>query len=162
MDPTPQPVSELISPSALPQSVRTQERRKTVRAAPNGLIYISFDQDDNGGIVLNVSEGGLSFSAVAPMKQTGKIRVWFSADSHKIEADCEVAWTDETQRTGGLRFNGLAPAAREQIRNWTKAVGVDRPPERAVPPRTLSVLATATDTNALPEAHPRLRFLHQK
>lgn len=162
MDPTPQPVSELISPSPLPQSVRTQERRKTVRAAPNGLIYISFDQDDNGGIVLNVSEGGLCFSAVAPMKQTGRIRVWFSADSHKIEADCEMAWTDETQRTGGLRFNGLSPAARAQIRNWTKAVGVDRPPEREVPPRTLSVLATAADTNALPDDSPTLEILTPK
>jgi hypothetical protein len=140
--------------------MKKPERRKTARTTPEGLVYISFEPD-NGGIVLNVSEGGLCFNAVAPIQQTGKIRVCFSADSHKIEAECEVAWSDETQRTGGLRFNVLSAAAREQIGNWTKQASADRQPERAAPPlQAFSVLsALRADTDALSEGSPRLEVL---
>jgi hypothetical protein len=160
MDPTPLPVSKAVSPSSLPQAMKNPERRKTARTTPEGLVYISFEPE-NGGIVLNVSEEGLCFNAVAPMQQTGKIRVCFSADSHKIEAECEVAWTDETQMTGGLRFNALSAVAREQIGNWTKQASADRHAERAVPPlRAFSVLsALRADTDTLPEGSPRLEVL---
>ena len=156
MDPAPLPVSEAVSPLPLPQARKNPERRKTARTTPEGLVYVSFEPD-NGGIILNVSEGGLCFNAVAPIPLTGKIRVCFLADSHKVEAECEVAWTDETQRTGGLRFNVLSAAAREQIGNWTKQASADGQPERAVPPlRALSLLdALRVDKDAPPEGSPR-------
>ena len=81
--------------------------------------YINIEPD-NGGIVLNVSEGGLCFHSYDPVKSignNGKIRFWFSDQNQRIEADGTLAWTDETQK-GGLRFTALPAEAREKIRDW--------------------------------------------
>ena len=83
------------------------------------MVFIQLDHDD-GGEVLNLSEGGLSFEAFAPVHQKrGPIHFWFSLDlSERIEAVGKLAWTDATRRVGGLRFLELSPNARNQIRNW--------------------------------------------
>jgi PilZ domain-containing protein len=92
--------------------------RRQLRAAPETLAFIQLDHDD-GGKLLNLSEGGLSFEAFAPVHQNGPIRFWFSLDlSQRIEAVGELAWTDATRRVGGLRFLELSPRAHNQIRNW--------------------------------------------
>jgi hypothetical protein len=92
------------------------ERRQTPRTRVAAITYINFESN-NGGILSNISEGGLCFHAVGPVRQAEELRVWFSADGHRIEANVELAWTDETQKTGGLRFNALSPEMHEQIRN---------------------------------------------
>jgi cell division protein FtsN len=92
------------------------ERRQTPRTRVGTITYINF-VSNNGGILSNISEGGLCFHAVGPVRQAEELRVWFSADGHRIEANVELAWTDETQKTGGLRFNALSPEMHEQIRN---------------------------------------------
>ena len=93
--------------------------RRQLRTVPDTLVFIQLDQDD-GGQVLNLSEGGLSFEAFAPIHQKrGPIHFWFSLDlSERIEAIGKLAWTDATRRVGGLRFLELSPNARNQIRNW--------------------------------------------
>jgi hypothetical protein len=113
-----------------------RERRLALRMAVNGQTYVNLDRD-NGGIILNISEGGLCFQSTAPIEQTENIRFWFSyrrvdpdaglawqADvqsrgiSRYIEAGSELAWVDDTRKRGGLRFTNISPAAREQIREW--------------------------------------------
>jgi len=104
--------------------VRT-ERRQAPRMTVKGLTYVNLDRD-NGGIILNISEGGLSFQSTAPVQCTETIRFWFSYRSQPIEADVpgfietggELAWTDDVQKRGGLRFTNLRPEARKQIRDW--------------------------------------------
>ena len=93
------------------------ERRQSPRMTLEALDYISLDPG-NGGIVLNVSDGGLCFHAVAPVQGTGTIRFWFSAEGRRIEADGELVWTDATRKTGGLRFTAVPAKAREQMRIW--------------------------------------------
>src|SRR5271169_4864784 len=93
------------------------ERRLAERTTLNSVVYINFDSN-NGGIVLNVSGGGLCFHSYAPVQRNGTIRFWFSEHKQRIEADGELAWTDGTQKTGGLRFTALPAEGREQIRNW--------------------------------------------
>ena len=112
------------------------ERRQTTRATLNSVVYINFDSD-NGGIVLNVSEGGLCFHSVAPVQREGAIRFWFSEQKQRIEADGEIAWIDETRKTGGLRFTALPAEGHEQIRNWisqpTMGLTLEKPPARSIP-----------------------------
>ena len=92
--------------------------RRQLRTVPDTLAFVQLDHDD-GGKVLNISEGGLSFEAFAPVRQNGPIRFWFSLDlSKRIEAIGELAWTDATRKVGGLRFLELSPSGRSQIRNW--------------------------------------------
>jgi hypothetical protein len=113
------------------------ERRQTTRTTLSSVVYINFDSD-NGGIVLNVSEGGLCFHSVAPVQREGAIRFWFSEHKQRIEAAGEIAWIDETRKTGGLRFTALPAEGHEQIRNWISQpmmrLTVEKPPARSVPP----------------------------
>ena len=94
-----------------------QERRQSLRARIEPLAYISLEPD-NGGIVLNVSEGGLCFHCTAPVQKAGTIHFWFSRQQHRIEGDAELAWMDLTQKRGGLRFTNLPPESRAQLRTW--------------------------------------------
>ncbi len=93
------------------------EGRQTPRNKVVGLAYITIGAS-NGGIVLNVSEGGLCFHAIAPVRQEGTVRFWFLEQNQRIEAEGELAWTDETRKIGGLRFTALPAEGRQQVRNW--------------------------------------------
>jgi len=104
------------------------DRRRTFRKVPEKFAFIQLERDD-GGAVLNVSEGGLSFNTFAPVEQTGPIHFWFSLNlNERIDAWGEVTWTDETKKLGGLRFIRLPEKAERQIREW-----ISRPIARQVP-----------------------------
>jgi hypothetical protein len=92
--------------------------RRNLRTTLENLAYIHMEPD-SGAIVLNVSEGGLGFHAVGPVLQTGTIRLWFSLKpNERVEAAGELAWTDASRKTGGLRFTYLSEGAQEQVRKW--------------------------------------------
>src|SRR5437016_12173801 len=94
------------------------DRRRTFRKVPEKFAFIQLERDD-GGAVLNVSEGGLSFNTFAPVEQSGPIHFWFSLNlNERIDAWGEVTWTDETKKLGGLRFIRLPERAERQIREW--------------------------------------------
>ena len=94
------------------------ERRQSPRMKVEGLAYVTLDPE-NGGTVSDISEGGLSFYSTTPVRRTTTIRFWFSQRNYKVEGDgrmactrfleaqSELAWTDETGRRGGLRFTSL-------------------------------------------------------
>ena len=110
-------LDQLIGLQSSPAAT-SPERRRNPRTPLENLAYIHMEPD-SGAIVLNVSEGGLGFHAVAPVVQTGAIRLWLSLRSNeRVEAVGELAWTDETRKTGGLRFTSLSQGALDQIRRW--------------------------------------------
>lgn len=94
-----------------------QERRLAKRKTLERLTYIDLPLQ-NGGIVTDVSEGGLGFHAVAPVENGGLIRFSFSGGSQRIEGTGELMWTDGRGQVGGLRFTEISEEIREQIRNW--------------------------------------------
>ena len=104
----------------------SQERRKSPRIAVERLAYINIEPD-NGGVVLNVSSGGLSFQSVAPVERNRPLRFSLSEYKRSITACGELVWTDEVRTSGGLRFTTLSSSeARNQLSNWLKhAVGLD-------------------------------------
>jgi cell division protein FtsN len=104
-------VARMTGPTVSP------ERRQTPRTTVNRLAYINLESN-NGAIVLNVSNGGLCFHSVDPVQRNETIRFWFLDHNHRIEADAKLAWMDETQKTGGVRFTTLSTEARLQIRDW--------------------------------------------
>ena len=108
------------------------ERRQIPRITVEPLAYIHL-QPDNGGIVFNISEGGLCFHSTAPILQTGTIHFRFSERNHRIEGDGELAWTDETKKRGGLRFTNLPPEARQRICSWISQPVVPFREENAEP-----------------------------
>ena len=151
------------------QTIRT-ERRQTPRMKVEGLAYVTLDPD-NGGVVSDISEGGLSFYSTSPVERTTKIRFWFSQRRYKIEgdarmactrfleADTELAWKDETARRGGLRFTNLAKEDREEIRAWIElhsaSVPAQKQPPRSIPLSPESPFVTnARDAIAKPRLKP--------
>ena len=110
------------------------DRRQTFRKVPEKFAFIQLERDD-GGAVLNVSEGGLSFSTFAPVYQNGPIYFWFSLNlNERIDAWGEVAWTDDSKKMGGLRFIRLPERAERQIREWiSRPIARQAPEERHTP-----------------------------
>jgi hypothetical protein len=109
-------MSRKSSLESIVQPMTGLERRQTPRTTMERHAYINIEPN-NGGIVLNVSSGGLCFHSFDPVQRNGTIRFWFSDHNQRIDAEAELAWVDETQK-GGLRFKALPPEAHEQIRNW--------------------------------------------
>jgi cell division protein FtsN len=126
----------------------------------NGNAYVNLGPD-NGGIILNISEGGLSFQSSAHIERTETIRLWFSCCSRRIGTDVdekdqehtsrpsrfievgsELAWTDDTRKRGGVRFTNLPDEARKQIRDWVGSTAFQHVNEGPAP-RLLSVTRTS-------------------
>jgi hypothetical protein len=105
------------------------ERRLSTRKPLDQITYLSLPPN-NGGVVQDISEGGLGFHAIAPLEADGQIQFRFAIDSaERIRAVGELAWIDETRRVGGLRFTQLPEEVRDQIRIWagqSKANGLDK------------------------------------
>ena len=95
----------------------TPERRHIPRTTVERLAYIHIEPN-NGGIVLNVSHEGLCFHSIAPVQKNGPVRFSLLEQNRRIAACGELAWTDEIQKIGGLRFTTLTAEAREQIQDW--------------------------------------------
>jgi hypothetical protein len=116
-------MSRKSSLDSVVQPMTGLERRQSPRTTMERHAYINIEPD-NGGIVLNVSSGGLCFHSFDPVKRNGAIRFWFSDHDRRIDAEAELAWTDETQK-GGLRFKALSADAQQQIRNWMNQPAIE-------------------------------------
>src|SRR6266849_1921571 len=104
------------------------DRREKLRRVPDKFTFLQLERDD-GGMVLDVSEGGLRFETFAPVPQSGPVHLWFSFNlRERIEAWGEVVWTNATKKCGGLRFLRLSEESRAQIREW-----ISRPTLKATP-----------------------------
>ena len=95
------------------------ERREKTRKVPDEFAFLQLEQDD-GGKVLDISEGGLRFESFAPVQEEpNPIHFWFSLNlRERIEGWGELAWTDAGGKCGGLKFLRLADGGREQIREY--------------------------------------------
>jgi PilZ domain len=157
--------------------VRTN-RRHTPRMNVSELAYVNLGPD-NGGTIVNISEGGLCFQARAPIHKTETIRFWYSyrrrrmqsgsgagklemqatGISRFIEVRSELAWTDETHKKGGLRFTNLSEQAREQIREWICQPELVMAKEMpfTVPPKPSSLTAMQPWTNVARNSLDKLK-----
>jgi len=97
--------------------MKTTERRHSPRIALKNLAYVNLEPD-NGGILIDVSEGGICFRSAVPVPQSSTVHFSFSLDSHRIEASGRLAWTDTTRKRGGLRFTEVSPEAQSAISDW--------------------------------------------
>ena len=131
-----------------------QDRRNYARRSVRSLAYIDLGSD-NGGIVLNLSEGGVAVHSAVTLSGVHLPRIRFQLPQSPdwIEARGEIAWTSETKMLAGILFIGLPDRARQQIRDWVFASSRsgDAPPAprrtevtRIPPPPGISIGQTAT------------------
>lgn len=106
-----------------------QNRRRSLRKVPDDIAFIQIERDEVGK-VLNISEGGLSFSSVTPVPRNLPVYFWFSFNlKDRIEAMGEVTWTDISRTVGGLRFTQLSQANRDLIQKWVSRLRQEEPPK---------------------------------
>jgi protein TonB len=96
-----------------------EDRRSSPRRKIEQVIYVNFGPD-NGGILLDISEGGLSCRVVGALFKGESCRPKFMlpGDTLPIEGDCFVAWTTPSKKCGGLQFTDLSEDAQGRIRQW--------------------------------------------
>jgi len=106
-----------------------QNRRRFLRKVPDDIAFIQIERDEVGK-VLNISEGGLSFSSITPVPRNLPVYFWFSYNlKDRIEAMGEVTWTDISRTIGGLKFTQLSQSNRELIKKWLSRLRREEPPE---------------------------------
>ncbi len=76
--------------------------------------------DDNGGIVLNLSEGGLALRAVSQVtgNELPNLRFQFSQSDVWIETKARVTWLSDSKTSAGVEFIDLPDEARKHIKEW--------------------------------------------
>jgi TonB family protein len=99
--------------------VSASERRAFARQPIRSLAYVELDEG-NGGIILNISEGGLSVQAVAGLMDDllPGVRFQLAETDTWIEANARISWTNETRKLAGLEFLNLSEDCRCSIRKW--------------------------------------------
>jgi TonB family protein len=113
-------------------SLNVPERRTNVRRRVLSLEYIDLGSS-NGGILLNLSEGGMYVQAVASLSADDIPRIGFRLpdSGYLVKTDAKIAWVGESKKDAGIQFLNLPDEARLKIRAWV-AVGypaVERPNE---------------------------------
>ncbi len=83
------------------------------------LAYVELDEG-NGGIILNISEGGLSVQAVTGLMDDflPGVRFQLSETESWIETNARITWTSQSRKLAGLEFIGLSEESRSRIRDW--------------------------------------------
>jgi len=107
-------------------SLHVPERRTQVRRRVLSLEYIDLGSS-NGGILLNLSEGGMYVQAVAGLSADDIPRVGFRLpdSGYLVKTDAKIAWVGESKKDAGIQFLNLPEEARLKIREW---VAVEHPP----------------------------------
>ena len=96
----------------------TAERERRQKARHEQLLYVELGPK-NGGVVLDVSEGGIRFQAVSPLREGARVHFRVDLDETRhVEGYGQLVWTDETGRIAGLSFTELSDTVRRQIRGY--------------------------------------------
>jgi TonB family protein len=131
------------------------DRRLCARRPVPSLAYVDLGEN-NGGIILNIGEGGLAVTLVAPLATNvlARMRFQLPGSDDWLEARGEIARISESKKEAGLRFVDLCEEARGRIENWvstespgpsqraTAKVSVERRPANAPPTHTVKSATT--------------------
>src|SRR5215469_2590401 len=95
------------------------ERRRDARHSVTTPVYLDVGTD-NGGILLNVSEHGIGFVAIAPLDGRGKVklRIQFPSGRPEIETAAQIVWFDESNRQTGVRLVAMSSEVQAQVQDW--------------------------------------------
>lgn len=131
------------------------ERRHHARFQLPTLAYVELDRS-NGGIILNLSEGGLSVQAAISLMDDALPSVRFQLRPSKewIETGARVVWSGANRKLLGLEFLDLQSEARLRLRNWIAGETATKEI-----PEELDLSRESAEKDRLPE-HPH-KSLHE-
>jgi outer membrane biosynthesis protein TonB len=143
-------------------ALRIANRRLRARRSISSLAYIDLGEK-NGGIIVNLSEGGLALAAAAPVDTDAPARMLFQlpGSSDRLAALGEITWISESKKEAGLRFVDLSEDVRSRITGWISRepspaqldredvalAGTVRPAGRSVIPSSKNAITEFAGTN---------------
>jgi hypothetical protein len=128
--------------------VMVAERRRSFRRRLDRISYIDLGPG-NGGVIVDLSDEGLSFQAVAPVQNRRIVFSFIYGRAFRLKAGGELQWSDQTSKRGGLRFVELTNDARQYVRSLLSPYGE---PFRPEPDRgERNIPSSGTDTAVI---HP--------
>ena len=117
-------------------------------------------KDDNGGIVLDISEQGLAMQAVKSLGDDAYTRLRFqlSQSNYWVETQGRIAWISASKQTAGVEFIDLSYESLIFIRNWISSIASPNASEQetAIPgsvalTKSAPALDKAADVTSIPE-----------
>jgi hypothetical protein len=77
-------------------------------------------KDDNGGVVLDISEQGLAMQAVKSLGTDTytQLRFQLSQSDYWVETHARIAWISPSRQTAGMEFVGLSNESLIFIKRW--------------------------------------------
>jgi hypothetical protein len=98
-----------------------EERRGATRKRVEGSLSLVDLGPENGGLMLDLSEGGLALQTVFPVSAESAVPIRFELPETNISihATAAVAWVKNSKQVG-LRFTEIPVNAQQQIRQWLK------------------------------------------
>jgi protein TonB len=106
-------------------SFNASERRHHARQSPHSLSYVHLDET-NGGILINLSEGGLAVQAAMSVMEDSlpRVRLQTPRSTGWLEASARVIWTSDSRRMVGIQFIEFPSDFRKHLRDWLAAEAV--------------------------------------
>ena len=94
------------------------ERRNCARRILYSPEYLDMGVD-NGGVVVDLSEGGLRFQAVGRVELNSDVPLSFSLGTgYRIDVEARIVWVSSRGNSGGVAFKKLSSDSRSLIREW--------------------------------------------
>ncbi len=106
-------------PSPGHDNVTATERRSHPRRHVNSIVYVNLG-GENGGVLLDVSEGGIAVQAAIALTDDHlpavRFQLWHAGT--QIEAVGDIVWRGNSRKTAGIRFADLPDDVRAELRAW--------------------------------------------
>ena len=118
------------SVEARPHGNRAHTRRKL-----SSVAYVELGQD-NGGILLNLGEGGFAVQCALGLtsREFPELRFQVPAVQGWLTAGGRIVWMSESMKEAGIQFTELLGEARREIQRWVSAEEPDKTGERVPAP----------------------------
>jgi len=138
-------VSSVPIPAA--PGLSTGDRRAHQRRRLDQLAYIGFGPN-SGGVLLDISEGGLRCQIVGPIIEGELCRLKFVLPGEKsaIETQGQVVWSNTSKQGGGVRLLSVDAELQQQLQQW---IANDPPCPSSKRPAPISI-RTKTEAVAQP------------
>ena len=103
------------------------------------MAYVELGQD-NGGILLNLGEGGFAVQSALALtsREFPELRFQVPAVQGWLTAAGRIVWISDSNKEAGIQFTELPGEARKEIQRWVSAEGEPKKAAERVPVPTLS------------------------
>ena len=100
-------------------NLHSSDRRRYPRQKVASIIYVQLDSE-NGGIIRDLSAGGLALQAADKLlgREDLTLKFRLPETGHSVQVVGGIAWLAQTEKEAGIYFKGLSRGAQEEITRW--------------------------------------------